>query len=90
MCVKNSLPILKDAMMEAHLAFALTVFYLCGWCVCAYFTPQQSGILGFPLWFELACLYFPIIFIMITLVVIHFFFKNIELNTELPIAPEKN
>ncbi|VEJ09953.1 YhdT family protein [Actinobacillus delphinicola] len=79
MSVKNPL---KQATKEARLAFGLTVFYLCGWCLCAYFAPQQTGLLGFPLWFELACFYLPILFIIVTAVVIHFFFKDIELNND--------
>lgn len=70
---------LKQAKKEAKLAFLLTVFYLCGWSVCAYFSPAKNGLLGFPLWFELACFYFPSTFILLTFVVIRYFFKNISL-----------
>ncbi len=77
---------LKQATKEARLAFALTLFYLGGWCLCAYFAPARAGFFGFPLWFELSCFYLPVFFIFVTAVVIRYFFKDIDLE----LAPKKD
>lgn len=70
----------KQANKEARLAFGLTVFYLVGWCLCAYLAPEKAGFFGFPLWFELACFYLPVIFIVLTYFVIKLFFQDISLE----------
>lgn len=70
----------KQAHKEARLAFGLTLFYLCGWCLCAYFAPERVGFFGFPLWFELACFYLPVLFIVVTAITIHYFFKPVDLD----------
>ncbi|MFD0966026.1 YhdT family protein [Seminibacterium arietis] len=73
----------KQTAIEARWAIWLTVFYAIGWCVCAYL-PQSStmGALGFPLWFELSCIYLPIAFVIITYLVVKKIYKNISLDKE--------
>lgn len=71
--------VLKQANREALWALGLTLFYLLGWCISAYF-PKGTGLLGFPLWFELSCLYFPLLFVLLTAWVVKVFFKNIDLD----------
>lgn len=75
---------LKQAKKEAKMAFFLTLFYLFGWASLAYLSPSFQGMFGFPLWFELACFYFPVVFILLMYFVIHHFFQDI------PLVPQKN
>ena len=50
----------KQAAKEARWALGLAIFYVIGWCVCAYLPKDSPGPIGFPLWFELSCIYLPI------------------------------
>ncbi|KAE9538355.1 DUF997 family protein [Ursidibacter maritimus] len=65
---------------EVRWAFWLTLIYLVGWIVCAYFSPNGRGWLGFPLWFELACVYLPIAFTLLAYGVIKKVYKEIVLD----------
>lgn len=69
-----------QANKEARWAILLTIFYMLGWCVLAYGFSIEKGWLGFPLWFELACIYFPFFFSFLIYLCVKFFFKNIELG----------
>ena len=71
----------QQATREARWALWLTIFYLVGWCVSAYLTPKMTGLLGFPLWFELSCIYLPILFIVLIYVVIKRIYRDIDLET---------
>ena len=68
----------KQAAKEARWALGLAIFYVIGWCVCAYLPKDSPGPIGFPLWFELSCIYLPILFYINTIK----FFKlhKIQLN----------
>ena len=48
----------KQAAKEARWALGLAIFYVIGWCVCAYLPKDSPGPIGFPLWFELSCILF--------------------------------
>nr|WP_075321450.1 DUF997 family protein [Histophilus somni] len=72
----------KQSAKESRYALFLTVLYLIGWCIFAYLPDEARGPLGFPLWFELSCIYFPIVFIIIVYLCIKFFFKNLSLGEE--------
>ena len=50
----------KQAAKEARWALGLAILYVIGWCVCAYLPKNSPGPIGFPLWFELSCIYLPI------------------------------
>lgn len=67
----------KQILKEVRWALWLTLIYILGWAGLAYFVPSGRGILGFPLWFELSCLYLPLLFILLLSVVIKRFFQNI-------------
>ena len=41
----------KQAAKEARWALGLAIFYVIGWCVCAYLPEDSPGPIGFPLWF---------------------------------------
>lgn len=67
---------------EVRWAVWLTLFYILGWAGCAYFLPNQAGVLGFPLWFEIACIFVPLLFVVLISIVVKTVFKNIELESQ--------
>ncbi|TCJ98297.1 putative membrane protein YhdT [Volucribacter psittacicida] len=70
----------QQATKEAKWALFATILYLIGWCLCAYFPPHTTGLLGFPLWFELSCLYLPIVFIAVAYWIIKVIYQDISLD----------
>lgn len=68
----------KQILKEVRWALWLTFGYILGWVGFAYFSPTGRGWLGFPLWFELACLYLPLLFILLVSAVIKCRFQSIE------------
>ena len=48
----------KQLTREAQWALGLTVLYMFGWIILAYFFPVKLGILGLPIWFELFLRFF--------------------------------
>ncbi|QLB13631.1 putative membrane protein YhdT [Bisgaardia hudsonensis] len=75
-------PRYKQASKEAVWAFLLTVLYAIGWCVCAYLPSNTSGLFDFPLWFELSCIYLPVVFVVVMYWVIKLQFKEINLDND--------
>ncbi len=71
---------IQQLVKEARWSLFLTIFYILGWIIFGYFSPAGKGMLGFPIWFELACIYFPILFIFITISVVKLLFKEIDLE----------
>lgn len=67
---------------EVRWALWLTLFYILGWAVSAYFLPTQRGIFGFPIWFEAACIFVPVIFIVLISLVVKHCFKDIDLEKQ--------
>lgn len=67
---------------EVRWAFWLTLIYLAGWVGFAYFSPTGRGWLGFPLWFELACVYLPVLFVLLTHWVIKRIYQDIPLEDD--------
>lgn len=65
---------------EARWAVFLTLIYLLGWVGFAYFSPQGRGIFGFPIWFELSCIFLPVLFSLVATMVIKKVYKNIDLE----------
>ncbi|SUC08746.1 membrane protein [Pasteurella canis] len=70
----------KQATKEARWALGLTILYVIGWCLCAYLPKETLGPIGFPLWFELACIYLPILFIVVAYWVIKIIYQDINLD----------
>lgn len=70
----------QQIMREVRWSLWLTLFYLAGWIGFAYFSPTGRGLLGFPVWFELACIYLPILFVLLTTIVIKTVYKAIDLE----------
>lgn len=65
---------------EARWAVFLTLIYLLGWVGFAYFSPQGRGIFGFPIWFELSCIFLPVLFSLVAAIVVKKVYKNIDLE----------
>lgn len=65
---------------EVRWALWLTLLYILGWTVFAYFSPEGRGILGFPIWFELSCIYLPLLFILVIAMVVKCCFKELDLE----------
>lgn len=74
----------KQAAKEARWALWLTLLYVIGWCLCAYLPEGTKGPIGFPLWFELSCLYLPILFIVVAYWVVRIVFQDIDLENKVP------
>ncbi len=65
---------------KARWAVLLTLIYLLGWVGFAYFSPQGRGIFGFPIWFELSCIFLPVLFSLVATIVVKKVYKNINLE----------
>ena len=72
----------KQATKEARWALGLAILYVIGWCVCDYLPKNSSGPFGFPLWFELSCIYLPILFVIIGYWIVKIVFLDIPLDVE--------
>ena len=72
----------KQAAREARWALALTILYMFGWAACAYLPAGSAGPLGFPLWFELACVYLPVLFVVVAYWVVQIVYQDIDLEAE--------
>lgn len=67
---------------EVRWALWLTVLYIIGWAGFAYLLPDNRGLLGFPIWFELACVYLPCLFTLLIAIVVKLVFKEIDLESK--------
>lgn len=68
---------------EAKWSIYLTLMYLAGWIIFAYFLPTRMGILGFPLWFEMSCIFLPILFTLIGMAVLKAVYQDIDLDANI-------
>ncbi|MCK7309343.1 YhdT family protein [Enterobacter quasiroggenkampii] len=69
-----------QAHKEARWALWLTLLYLAAWLVTAYLQNSASGITGLPHWFEMACLLVPLIFILLSWLMVRFIFRDFPLE----------
>ncbi|AWK13439.1 YhdT family protein [Candidatus Fukatsuia symbiotica] len=69
-----------QAHKEARWAFTLTLAYLVGWILSAYWPDDSIGITGLPFWFEIACIYLPLLFIVFCWLMVRFIFRDIPLG----------
>ncbi|KLN97778.1 YhdT family protein [Moellerella wisconsensis] len=65
---------------EARWAMMLTLAYLIGWLITAYLPDSSQGITGLPLWFEWSCLFLPLIFIVLCIMMVKIIFKDMPLE----------
>ncbi len=70
----------KQIIREVRWALWLTLIYLAGWIGFAYFSPTGRGFLGFPIWFELSCIYFPLLFTLLISVVVKLIYQEVDLD----------
>ncbi|MDF7667359.1 DUF997 family protein [Orbaceae bacterium ESL0727] len=70
----------QQANKEAVWSLLLTCIYLIAWLISAYCLGNEPGILGFPLWFEVSCLFVPIGFVLLCWYTVKRKFKLIPLE----------
>lgn len=70
----------KQLVREAQWALGLSIIYLIAWIGFGYFFPVKLGILGFPIWFELSCIFLPLVFTLLVHIVIKVVYQDIDLE----------
>ena len=73
-------PRFRQANSEARWAFGLTLAYLLAWCLAAYLPDDKQGITGLPHWFEMACLLVPLIFVLLSWLMVRVIYRDISLE----------
>lgn len=69
-----------QAHREARWALGLTLLYLLAWLAAAYLPDSKQGITGLPHWFEMACLFVPLLFIGLCWLMIRLVYRDIPLG----------
>ncbi|TCL04851.1 putative membrane protein YhdT [Sodalis ligni] len=69
-----------QAHREARWAFGLAVAYLIAWLLAAYLPDDKQGITGLPHWFEMACLWVPLLFLLLCCLMVRFIYRDIPLE----------
>lgn len=69
-----------QANREARWAFGLTIAYLLAWSCAAYIPDNTQGITGLPHWFEMACLLVPLIFVLLSWLMVRVIYRDIPLE----------
>ncbi|AHF74880.1 yhdT [Candidatus Sodalis pierantonius str. SOPE] len=69
-----------QAHREARWAFGLTLAYLAAWLLAAYLPDNDPGITGLPHWFEMACLWVPLLFIGLCWLMVRIIYRDISLE----------
>lgn len=81
--------IVTIARREALLSVILAVLYMLGWWLSAYLVPPELTLAGWPLWFLLSCLFNPLLFIGLCILMVHYCFKSVALDSPEPVnSPE--
>ncbi len=71
-----------QANKEARWAFGLTLAYLVAWSLAAYLPNDAQGITGLPHWFEMSCLLVPLIFILLSWLMVRVIYRDISLEDD--------
>jgi len=69
-----------QANREARWAFGLTIAYLLAWSLAAYLPNDAQGITGLPHWFEMSCLLVPLVFVLLSWVMVRVIYRDIPLE----------
>ncbi|GBU12651.1 inner membrane protein [Enterobacterales bacterium] len=69
-----------QANREARWALGLTLAYLLSWCLAAYLPDNKQGITGLPHWFEMACLLVPLIFVLLSWLMVRVIYRDMPLE----------
>ncbi|MFD1007447.1 YhdT family protein [Oceanisphaera ostreae] len=76
--------IVTIARREALLSVVLAVLYMLGWWLSAYIVSPELTLGGWPLWFVLSCLFNPLLFIGLCVIMVRYCFKTVELDSPEP------
>lgn len=68
------------ARREAVLSVTLALLYLAGWAATAYLVPPGLTLAGWPLWFVLSCLFNPLLFVLLCILMVRRGFRTVELG----------
>ncbi|MEQ4530146.1 MAG: YhdT family protein [Mixta sp.] len=71
-----------QAHREARWSFWLAIAYLTVWALSAWLGGTQPGFTGLPRWFELSCLFAPLLFIFLCWLMIRICFRDIPLEDD--------
>ncbi|KOC91254.1 YhdT family protein [Winslowiella iniecta] len=69
-----------QAHKEARWSVALAVAYLAAWALSAWLAGNEIGFTGLPRWFELSCLFVPLLFIFLCWLMVRVVFRDISLE----------
>ncbi|WP_033792382.1 YhdT family protein [Pantoea septica] len=69
-----------QANKEARWAFYLTLAYLTVWGVSAWLGGDEAGLTGLPRWFELSCVFAPLLFIVLCWLMVRLVFRDMPLE----------
>lgn len=76
-----------QANQEARLSLYITLLYLILWTASAYCLGSETDLFGFPMWFEISCVFTPIGFVLICYIVVKYWFKDISLENDQSAPP---
>jgi len=65
---------------EARWSLGLTLLYLAGWIISAYLPGNALGVTRLPLWFEIACIFLPLLFIFLCWLMVRLIFRDMSLE----------
>ncbi|MBO1518416.1 YhdT family protein [Oceanisphaera pacifica] len=74
--------IVTIARREALLSVLLAVLYMLAWWLSAYATPSHLTLGGWPLWFLLSCLFNPLLFVGLCVVMVRYCFNAVALSSK--------
>jgi len=69
-----------QANREARWAFGLTLAYLLAWSLAHYLPDDKQGVTGLPHWFEMACLLVPLVFVLLSWLMVRVIYRDISLE----------
>ncbi|KAA6046798.1 DUF997 family protein [Pantoea sp. Bo_7] len=69
-----------QANKEARWSLGLALAYLLVWALSAWLGGTQSGISGLPRWFELSCIFAPLLFTGLSALMVRVIFRDMSLE----------
>ena len=69
-----------QANRVARWSLGLSLAYLLVWALSAWLGGTQSGISGLPRWFELSCIFAPLLFIVLCTLMVRVIFRDMSLE----------
>lgn len=69
-----------QAHKEARWSLYLTLLWLAAWGLSAWLGGSERGITGLPRWFELSCLFAPLLFILLCWLMVRVIFRDMPLE----------